>query len=69
MTDTQSLRQIIESKGLKYNSIAKEIGITPYSLQKKINSQNDFKGREIAIISNLLSLTDQQRNAIFFTTV
>lgn len=69
MTNSELLRQTIRAKGLKYSFIAQEVGITPYCLRKKIDNENDFKGREIAAISKLLSLTDKERDTIFFASV
>ncbi len=66
MTDSTALREIIKSKGIKYVYIAQELGITPYCLQRKIDNDNDFKGKEIAAISQILALSNQQRDAIFF---
>ena len=42
MTDSVALREWIQRHGLKYNAIAAIIGITPYSLQKKIDNETDF---------------------------
>lgn len=68
MTNTKELRDIIKTKGVKYYHIADELGITPYSLQKKIDGITDFKGREIAKISKLLQLTVEEMNRIFFAS-
>lgn len=69
MTDSEALRDVIAKKGIKYSFLAKEIGITPYCLKKKIDNENDFKGKEIAVISQVLSLTNKQRDNIFFANV
>ena len=66
MTDTSALRQAIEKSGLKYGRIAEEMGISSYSLQKKIDNIVEFKASEIAKLVSLLSLSDAERNAIFF---
>lgn len=66
MTDTQALRKAIEKSGLKYGRIAMEMGITPYTLQKKIDNVVEFKASEIAKLSSLLSLGDAERSSIFF---
>ncbi len=66
MTNTKMLRDIIKRKGVKYCHIANELGITPYSLQKKIDGITDFKGQEIAKISKLLQLNTEEMNGIFF---
>lgn len=66
MTDTMALRKAIEKSGLKYGRIAKEMGISPYSLQKKIDNIVEFKASEIKKLSSLLSLSDAERSSIFF---
>ena len=66
MTDTVALRQAIEKSGLKYGRIAKEMGISSYTLQKKIDTVVEFKASEIAKLSSLLSLGDAERSSIFF---
>lgn len=67
MTDSAALRKVIKDNGYKYNSLALRLKITPYSLQKKIDNKTDFKGREIAMLTKLLSLTIKEQNAIFFS--
>ena len=42
MTNTEMLRDAIKARGLKYNYVAEQLGITPYALQKKIDNENDF---------------------------
>lgn len=66
MTDTLALREAIEKSGLKYGRIAKEMGISSYTLQKKIDNIVEFKASEIKKLSSLLSLSDAQRSSIFF---
>ena len=39
MTDTTTLRSIIANSGLKYKAIAEIMGLTPYSLQMKIDNE------------------------------
>ena len=66
MTDTLALREAIEKSGLKYGRIAKEMGISYYTLQKKIDNIVEFKASEIKKLSSLLSLNEAQRSSIFF---
>lgn len=66
MTDTLALRQAIVKSGLKYGRIAEEMGISSYTLQKKIDNVVEFKASEIAKLSSLLSLGDAERSSIFF---
>ena len=66
MTDTTTLRSVIASSGLKYKVIAAIMGLTPYALQMKIDNETEFKASEIDTLANMLGLTMQQRDAIFF---
>jgi hypothetical protein len=66
MTDTVALRQAVEKSGLKYGRIAEEMGISSYSLQKKIDNITEFKASEIVKLAALLSLGEAERSAIFF---
>ena len=68
MTNTRVLRQHVESSGLKYKFLAANLGITPYGLQLKINNHNEFKASEIAALCQILSLTNDERDCIFFAT-
>lgn len=66
MTDTSALRIAVNKSGLKYGKIAFEMGISAYTLQKKINNETEFKASEIVKLSSLLSLTESERSSIFF---
>ena len=66
MTDTAALREAIEKSGLKYGRIAMEMGISSYTLQKKIDNVVEFKASEIAKLAALLSLNESERSSIFF---
>ena len=66
MTDTVALRNVIKNKGLKYNYIARSVGLSPYGLQKKIENENEFRASEIVKLSEVLELSVKQRNDIFF---
>ena len=46
--------------------LAAALGLTPYGLQKKINNQTEFKASEILTLSEVLHLSEKERNAIFF---
>lgn len=66
MTDTKLFRDKVKASGTKYKNIAETVGITPFALQKKIENTNQFKAEEIAKISDILSLSLEDRDAIFF---
>lgn len=69
MTDTKALREKIDASGYKLRFIAKKIGITYQGFLKKINNETEFKASEIQGLKELLKLTDEERDKIFFTLV
>lgn len=70
MTDTVKLKELINSKGLKLKYIADRLGISAYSLQKKINNVTEFKTTEIMALCEILEITDlQEKEAIFYAKV
>lgn len=66
MTDSAALRDAIGKSGLKYGKIAAEMGISTYTLQKKIDNITEFKASEIVKLAALLSLSSLESSAIFF---
>lgn len=69
MTDTKALRDRILLSGLKYKAIAEQIGITPYTLQLKIENDTEFKVSEVDKLSSLLDLSLQEKDQIFFCKI
>lgn len=68
LTNTYELRKAIEQAGLKYKYLAEQLGLSTYGLQKKIDNVNEFKASEIEKLSDILSLSVEQRMSIFFAT-
>lgn len=68
VTNSILFREAVEKAGIKYKFLAKSLGLTPYGLQKKIENQSEFKASEIYLASEVLNLTEADRNAIFFCT-
>ena len=67
MTDTNAVRKIIKDKGLKYSYIAERIGITPYSLQLKIDNKREFTVTQVTKLCDLLHITSlTRRQELFF---
>lgn len=66
MINTELLNDTIEKSGYKRSFIAKQLNLTTYGLSLKISGENEFKGSEIYKISELLNLTMEQRDLIFF---
>lgn len=66
MTNTALLEEYIERSGYKKAFIAKEVGISAYSLALKINNKNEFKGNEMDALCKLLNIGVRDRMRIFF---
>ena len=66
MTDTIALRSVIAESGLKYKALAEIMGLSPYTLQMKIDNESEFKASEIDALANALGMDMQQRDSIFF---
>ena len=67
MTNTQLLNKAIEDSGLKINRIIESMDIKTYAtLRDKIENKREFTASEIAKLCDILSLDNDQREAIFF---
>lgn len=67
MTDTEKLRDLIKGSGLKLSFIASKMGITPYSLTKKITNVTEFRTCEISSLCEILGIDSlQEKENIFF---
>ena len=68
VTNTNLLRQKITESGYKLQYVAEQLGLTYFGFMKKVNNETEFKASEIFTLKNLLHLTDEEANAIFFYT-
>lgn len=66
MTNTDLLQRKIDESGYKIRYIAEYIGISYQALYNKIGNKTEFLASEIMKLSELLKLTDEEREAIFF---
>ena len=67
MTDTEKLRKLISESGLKLEYIAKQLDITRFSLQKKLENITEFKASEIQRMCEVLKIEDAGlKEQIFF---
>lgn len=66
MTNTKLLEEIILQSGLKKGKIAERLGISRAGLANLINGRAEFKASQILVLSDMLNLTDEKRDAIFF---
>lgn len=66
MTNTMLLEEHIRSVGIKYKFLAEKLGITYFSLRKKINNVTEFTATEIDVMCEVLHLSVEERMLIFF---
>lgn len=69
LTNTKLLLLKIKSSGLKIGFIADKMGLSRATLSYKINNHSDFKAGEIAMLRNILRLSQDEQEAIFFGDV
>lgn len=66
MTDTKLLRDKIKDSGLKYSFIAAKMGLSKQGFSKKIENDSEFKASEIQRLYEILNLSVEERDEIFF---
>lgn len=68
MVDTELLRKKIDESGLKLNFIAEKCGLTYQGLSNKLNNARAFKTSEAGILKDLLQLSSDEFESIFFAS-
>ena len=68
MINTEKLMDAITDSGIKLGYIAEQMGLSRSGLYKKLNGKTEFKGSEISKLSEILGMTGERVNAIFFET-
>ena len=66
MTNTTLLRRKIDESGYKLIFLAEKCGLTYQGFMKKVSNDTEFKASEIQTLKELLNLTTEEVNAIFF---
>lgn len=66
MTDTDRLNQKIKDSGIKKNWISEKCGMSYNSFLNKLNNKTDFTAPEISTLKDVLGLSPQEVNDIFF---
>ena len=66
LTNTEGLSEEIVRSGLKITHIAKVLGLSREGLYKKLNGETEFKASEIMQMKNILGLSNERRDEIFF---
>lgn len=69
MTNTEKLKRLISMSGIKLDAIMNVTGIKSYAtLRGRINNETEFTASEIAAITELLRLSPEERDEIFFAS-
>jgi hypothetical protein len=66
MKGMELLRKKIDQAGLKLTYVAERLGLTYQGLKKKLDGDTEFKASEIAVLKDMLHLSDADVQAIFF---
>lgn len=66
MTDTMELELAIKRAGITKRDIAKKLEISETALYHKLSGGVEFKASEIVKMKEILNLTNEQRDKIFF---
>lgn len=67
MTDSNRLKSLVESSGLKKKFIAEKLGLSYQGYLKKESGKSDFMATEISILKDLLRLTNKEVSEIFLS--
>ena len=67
MGNPEMLKGKIRESGMTVTAIAFKCGVTRESLYKKLNGETEFKASEIVKLTNILRLTQKERNEIFLS--
>lgn len=67
LTDSEALKKLINSKGLKLKYVAEYLGLSSYGFALKLDNKQEFKTSEVAALCKLLNIKDLRiKEALFF---
>jgi len=66
MPNTQLLDERIEQSGLKVGFITEKLGLSRNGFDKKKKGKTPFRAAEIYVLCDLLKLSDEDKQDIFF---
>lgn len=66
MTNTKMLKCAMIMAGYTISKMADAMGLSYYGFYKKMTNKSSFKSNEISKASEILGITEKQRNEIFF---
>jgi hypothetical protein len=64
--DSEKLELAIKNSGYRPGYIVEQLGISKQAFDMKRKGRTAFRGSEIYVLVDLLKLTDQEKNEIFF---
>lgn len=67
MIDKELLKERIKESGFKLSHIAEKLSITRASLHNKLTGKRSFSVAEVLALSEILSLSREERDSIFFS--
>lgn len=65
--DIDYLNEVIAASGKTIKSIALKMGLSRQSLYLKMNGKREFKASEVYKLCEILRLTNEEKERIFFT--
>ena len=69
MTNSNLLNVKIQESGIKIGHIARVLNLSRQGLYNKINGKTEFFGSEITKLSEILNLSIEERENIFFNPI
>lgn len=66
MTDIARLREVLARSGFKLQFLADQLGLTRAGFYLKCEGKTEFKQTEIRDLTELLGLSQEERDRIFF---
>lgn len=70
LTNSEALRTLIKSKGLKMQYVAEYLGLSAYGFQLKVDNKQEFKTSEVSALCNLLNISElSEKEQIFFAKI
>lgn len=68
MTNTTEFKVAMMRASMTMESLAEQVGISAVSMSYKVNNKREFTSSEIKRISDILNLTIEERELIFFAS-
>ena len=69
MVDILKLKGKIVEKGFNVERLAKSTEVSKYVLYQRLKKSEDFTVKEVVAIANVLDLSGEELNAIFFSNI